>query len=710
MGSNALCRDRERGQRGFTQAELRDNEEEMHFPNSLSAMKTLPVQDTSHSLQADAHAIQSRITDQRTPSELSTDAQASQSVTNIGRDETADFTDLVDAEDMQDVEGSLPPPHSMTESQAPVRADGSSPETLDMSPVRSQDPASPCAEGTLQTEAGPAAADNTASTSAGQMVADADVTDRAEDSQFIAATPDTISTGDSVSDSSTASAASNTDKPDSDELAGSTGGLDDIQTAPDKDSTSASDRSDAELSDADIAVAREELHDLISASKDDDSDIPAALKTFDANLPDEPEPDVAQQGPKLFQSAPKTEISLPEPQRPQPVDTPPEQILNQQEPESRAIDGQAKETLTEQPEPQAAGDDLQTETRQQNEAQGTEQGQSPTEEKPQGQAADSAVRKSVDESQHQPKGDTDVMHPGESTSNSQERYEDQETNSALADQASRQPLSELDLDSVPTNTPTPSQKDRSADSKPLSSLTLAESDTESESADRKTQPKSQGEFEAAATSAQADHQAESLPDALSTQSEVRPEPELAEASQQPNSVADPADTKPSSQMSEDKEDASQLRQRMLQLRQAMADKEAALTAAESQQQQQPSSSQQVKAQALQEQQPAPKLQQQGQQREQPEQQQQQTEGARQKPARAMPRPASSSSESATIFLERPSADDNLQSHPIEADDFSDDGADDSQHQEVGLDLVGLAAGEILQPTNACKNWGLLFCK
>ena len=61
----------------------------------------------------------------------------------------------------------------------------------------------------------------------------------------------------------------------------------------------------------------EKLHDLITASSSTDDEVPAAFKTFDGNLPDEPEPDVTQKGPQLFQSAPKTDTSLPTPQGPQ---------------------------------------------------------------------------------------------------------------------------------------------------------------------------------------------------------------------------------------------------------------------------------------------------------------------------------------------------------------------------------------------------------
>ena len=73
----------------------------------------------------------------------------------------------------------------------------------------------------------------------------------------------------------------------------------------------------AGTADIDLKRENEDIHDLIAAGSRDDDDVPDAFKTFDGNLPDEPEPNVTQKGPKLFESAPKTDVSLPAPQGPQ---------------------------------------------------------------------------------------------------------------------------------------------------------------------------------------------------------------------------------------------------------------------------------------------------------------------------------------------------------------------------------------------------------
>ena len=362
----------------------------------------------------------------------------------------------------------------------------------------------------------------------------------------------------------------------------------------------------------DTQAAREELHDLISSSNDDESDIPAAFKTFDSNLPDEPEPDASQQGPKLFRSAPETETSLPKPQGPE-------------------RDGSS---------PMSQPQDAVT--------------------KPAGESQDSREQKP----------------PGEGPSGSQERYEDQETNSALAELDSRQPLSELDVDSLPGSVSTSAQTGKSAVSKQLSSRAEPAGTS------------SQAEVQPAETRVQIDSQAESSQTASSPQLERETAKENEEAGD---------------------EDADQLRQRMQQLRQAMADKEAALEAAQGQPPQQLSKQQEsdlvdkeaalvdalAAAQSQQQQQQQQEsesdtsnatVDQQGQLREQ---QQQASELGPGKSARVVPRP-SGSAEAATIFLERPGAAGELRSYPIEPDQLEESG-----DEEQGIDLVALAAGDML---------------
>jgi len=55
----------------------------------------------------------------------------------------------------------------------------------------------------------------------------------------------------------------------------------------------------------------------------------------------------------------------------------------------------------------------------------------------------------------------------------------------------------------------------------------------------------------------------------------------------------------------------------------------------------------------------------------------------------VPRP-SGSAEAATIFLERPGAADDLRSYPIQPDHL-----EESDDEEQGIDLVALAAGNVL---------------
>ena len=370
---------------------------------------------------------------------------------------------------------------------------------------------------------------------------------------------------------------------------------------------------DAESAEEDVTqAAREELHDLISSSNDDESDIPAAFKTFDSNLPDEPEPDASQQGPKLFQSAPETETSLPKPQGP--------------EKDGSSPVSQPQDAVT----------------------------------KPAGESQDSREQK----------------HPAEGPSGSQERYEDQETNSALAELDMRQPLSELDVDSLPGSASTSAQTDKSAVSKQLSSRAEPAGTS------------SQAEVQPAEARAQIDSQAESSQTARSPQLERDTAKENEEAGD---------------------EDAAQLRQRMQQLRQAMADKEAALEAAQGQPPQQLSKQQEsdlvdkeaalvdalAAAQSQQQQQQESEsdtsnatVDQQGQLREQ-QQQQQASELGPGTSARVVPRP-SGSAEAATIFLERPGAAGELRSYPIEPDQL-----EESDDEEQGIDLVAFAAGDML---------------
>ncbi|DBA77318.1 TPA: hypothetical protein ACH3X2_000840 [Trebouxia sp. C0005] len=568
-----------------------DEEQEAPFPNSLSAIKTLPVESNTASLEADARAIQSRLAEQR----RSYDTPADAKVTDLDKDaslmgqpqkpqsqndlsaqqpwsrtppssttaaetdsNSADSDDSAQVDGVQDHDSSLPAPQSMSaEDQTSVKTD------LDVPGPE----AATSSEGTIDSKAAavePASGAVTGST-------------------------DTFGT---ASDSSTQ------------------------QTGSASEASTASDAESAE--EDDTRAAREELHDLISSSNDDDPDIPAAFKTFDSNLPDEPEPDASQQGPKLFQSAPETETSLPKPQGPEGAGT------------SRM--SQSQEAVT----------------------------------KPEGESQDS----------------TEQVPPREGLSGSQERYEDKESNSALAELSSRQPLSELDVDSLPGSASTSAQTDKSAVSKQLSS--------QAEPAGTS----SQAEVQPAETRAQIDSQAESSQTASSPQLE-------RDTAKENEQVGD--------------EDAAQLRRRMQQLRQAMADKEAALEAAQGQPPQQLSKQQEsdladkeaalvdalaaAQSQQQQQQQQQQESQsdtsnapheQQGQLREEQQQQQQEaSELGPGKSARVVPRP-SGSAEAATIFLERPGAADDLSSYPIKPDQL-----EESDNEEQGIDLVALAAGNVL---------------
>lgn len=539
-------------------------------------MKTVPVMNSSASLQADARAVQDRLTQQRRPDIAPSDVSAPDAAQSSARSSMP--REAAETQDMQDRGAGLPAPQSMSaEAEASSRADDSSPEE-DLGAGQGT------SETIIQTDDSSAAAGSGASTAMAQADsaddAHADKTDAAassgEEDRF------KVSKAAAVSDEAEASTAESMPQ----QVRASNKPTDGNRETSASGPSTASDHANAEPSDADAtAAAGEELHDLISSSSDNDADIPAALKTFDSNLPDEPEPDLTQQGPKLFQSAPKTETSLPKPQGPQTTEdssvTPPPEVMTKPGAESSA----SKE----------------------------------------------------------------VMHPEEGTLWSQEQYEDQETNSALLDQASRKPLSELDVDSVPSSTRTPSQTDGLADSWMEPQSKFAE------------------------LSSQAESQAEPQP-------ESSQQPESETMSDRELSTGGNGSGGQTEEQAQGDEDAAQLRQRMQQLRQAMADKEAALAAAESQQHptQQLSSQQQPKLQPSQQQQ---------QEDAQPDQ------SLAQQSARVVPRP-SASAESATIFIESPGADGDLQSHPIDTDqsEESDDTADDEMYGEEGIDLVALAAG------------------
>ncbi|DBA97377.1 TPA: hypothetical protein ACH3X1_015106 [Trebouxia sp. C0004] len=566
-----------------------DEEEQGPFPNSLSAIKTMPVESNTAALEADARAIQSRFAEQRRSCDTPADAQVTDlgdaslmsqpqntqpqndlsaqqprsdtpppSATETGNN-SADSDDSAQVDGVQDSDSSLPTPQSMSaEDQTSVKTDLDVPEPQ----------AANSCDGTIDSKA---AAVELAS---GAVIGSKDTYGTASDS--------------SVRQSGSASEAG-----------------------------TASDAESAE--EDDTRAAREELHDLISGSNDDDSDIPAAFKPFDSNLPDEPEPDASQQGPKLFQSAPETETSLPKPQGPK---------------------GDGSSPMSQPQE---------------------------------------AVTKPEGESQ----ASREQVPPEEGLSGSQERYEDQETKSALAELGSRQPLSELDVDSLPGSASTSAQTDKSAVSKQLSS--------QAEPAGTS----SQAEVQPAEIRAQVDSQAESSQTASSPQLERDTAKENEEAGD---------------------EGAAQLRQRMQQLRQAMADKEAALEAAQGQPPQQLSKQQEsdlankeaalveaLAAAQSQQQQEAQldtsnaNLDQQGQLREQ--QQQQESELGPGKSARVVPRP-SGSAEAATIFLERPGAAGDLRSYPVQPDQLGQ-----SDDEEQAIDLMAFAAGAVLPHPDKVETGG-----
>ncbi len=561
-----------------------DEEGEAPFPNSLSAIKTLPVESNTASLEADARAIQGRLAEQR----RSYDTPADAKVTDL---DNASLTSQPQKPQPQnDLSAQQPRSDTPPTDATAAETDSSSADSDDSAQV-----------GGVQ--------DSDSSLPAPQSMSAED-----QKSDLDAPEPQATNTSDSTIDSKAAAV-----EPASVAVTGSTdtyGKASDSSTQQSGSASEASTALDAESADEDdTRAAREELHDLISGSNDDESDIPAAFKTFDSNLPDEPEPDASQQGPKLFQSAPETETSLPKPQGPE---------------ADGSSSSQPQEAVT----------------------------------KPEGESQDS--RKQVP--------------PGEGLVGSQERYEDQETNSTLAELGSRQPLSELDVDSLPSSASTSAQTDKSAVSKQLSSQPEPAGTS------------SQAEVQPAETRAQIDSQAESSQTASSPQLEPDTTKENKEAGD---------------------EDAAQLRQRMQQLRQAMADKEAALEAAQGQQQQQPpqqlskqqesdladkeaalvdalaaAQSQQQQQQETQSDTSNVTLEQQGQLGEEQQQQQQESELGPGKSARVVPRP-SGSAEAATIFLERPGAAGDLQSYPIEPDQL-----EESDDEEQGIDLVALAAGNV----------------
>lgn len=572
-----------------------DEEPEAPFPNSLSAIKTLPVQSNTASLEADARAIQSRLAEQRKSHDTPADAKV---------------TDLDNASVMR----------QPSKTQDPQK------DPSEQKPRSDTPPSSATAAETDNNIAGPddsaqvdGVQDHDSSLPAPQsMSAEAQASSKTD---LDVPEPQAATSSDSTVGSKAAAV-----EPASDAVASST---DTFGTASDssiQQTGSASEASpalDAESAEEDVTqAAREELHDLISSSNDDESDIPAAFKTFDSNLPDEPEPDASQQGPKLFQSAPETETSLPKPQGP--------------EKDGSSPVSQPQDAVT----------------------------------KPAGESQDSREQK----------------HPAEGPSGSQERYEDQETNSALAELDMRQPLSELDVDSLPGSASTSAQTDKSAVSKQLSSRAEPAGTS------------SQAEVQPAEARAQIDSQAESSQTARSPQLERDTAKENEEAGD---------------------EDAAQLRQRMQQLRQAMADKEAALEAAQGQPPQQLSKQQEsdlvdkeaalvdalAAAQSQQQQQQESEsdtsnatVDQQGQLREQ-QQQQQASELGPGTSARVVPRP-SGSAEAATIFLERPGAAGELRSYPIEPDQL-----EESDDEEQGIDLVAFAAGAVLPHPDKVETGG-----
>ena len=301
-----------------------------------------------------------------------------------------------------------------------------------------------------------------------------------------------------------------------------------------------------------LSSQAEKLHDLIAASSSTDDEVPDALKTFDSNLPDEPEPDETQQGPRLFQSAPKLDTSLPTSQGPRdPEKSPPKQDTAAQELESQPL---------------------------------------------------------------RPVSEGTASNPDDNTAISSDQPESTEP-------VARQPLAELEP------------------------AVLSERD---------------------AASSQAGKASAKDPE----------EGSAASGLQAPGTTP--------SQKEEAGEEAAQLRQHLQQLQQAMADKQAALAAAEAScqssqelQQQQPGK-EQSNAQ-LNDKRQQSRLAGQQQKPEEP----QKAENAN--PARVLPLP-SASGDVATIFVERPVADDKLQSYPVDLDQFEQEGED-------GIDLVALAAGE-----------------
>ena len=551
-------------------------------------MKTLPVESNTASLEADARAIQSRLAEPRRSYDTPADAKV---------------TDLDDASLMDQPQ--KPQPQKDLSEQKP-RSDTPPTDAT----VAETDYDSAASDGSAQADG---VQDHDSSLPAPQsMSAEAQTSPKTD---LDISLPQAATSSDSTNDSKAAGV-----EPGSGAVRGSTDTYDKVSDSSIQQPGTASEASTALYAEPgeedDTRAAREELHHLISSSNDDESDIPAAFKTFDSNLPDEPEPDASQQGPKLFQSAPESETSLPKPQGPDTDDSSPM--------------SQPQEAV-----PKPAGDS---------------------------QAA------------------RDQVSPREGPSGSQERYEDQETNSALAELGSRRPLSELDVDSLPGSASSSAQTDKSAVSKQLSS---------------RAEPagaSSQAEVQPAETRAQIDSQAESSQTASSPQLERDTAKENEEAGD---------------------EDAAQLRQRMQQLRQAMADKEAALEAAQGQPPQQLSKQQEsdlankesalvdalAAAQSQQQQQETESdasnvtLEQPGQLREEQQQQQQEPELGPGKSARVVPRP-SGSAEAATIFLERPGAADDLRSYPIQPDQLEESDDDDED-----IDLVALAAGNVLCRVN-----------
>ncbi|KAL3149189.1 hypothetical protein ABBQ32_002017 [Trebouxia sp. C0010 RCD-2024] len=672
-----------------------DDDAAPDFPTSLSAVRTAPVDDTSASLEAQAPAVQDRLTEQRRPYTQPA-TQGAEPVTAPASDQPADYpspqtvwSSAKDSAPAKVDQSQRPHSDSMVPSDTASRGvEPDEPSAAQAAPSVSQQSAEPSgkqskaqrsstclSDDAEQVDAAAAAAsqaDASASTqrprtdsarpldrqgeaepSSRGFSDDTEQSDSAADVPLQADGPPSSQPATAESASPERSAETDSGSAESDTESPS-GSASELSTAPDADQPGKAGTADRELK-----QKAESLHDLISESSSRQDDVPDAFQTFDGNLRDEPEPDVTQPGPKLFQSAPKPDTTLPVPQGPQNAQGSPKQDTAAQDLESQPL-------------------------------------------RPASEAAPAAQESSVP--------------------NSSDR-------SQSSDTSRRVPFAELQPDSVSERSATPSQTDKPADA-PVPAATQP-GDSAVPSSGAATE-----ENEAdAATPAPADSRVSS--------------------SQTPGAVTAGVEE-------QEEEDAAQLRERMEQLRQAMLDQQAALSAAEAasqpplqqqqQQQQQQAAEQPLKARQQPQQQQQIELaatnkqedgksptvneskQQQQQQdladankpeesmlqsESQPKQQQaglQQTQpqSARQLPpvasqaqqdqvpadakARVLPRPPSG--DAATIFVERPKADSDLQSHPI--DMGQSDGGED---EEQGIDLVALAAGAVLPHPDKAETGG-----